>query len=967
MQKSKNPLIKFILSLILSIGFMITTASVAHAATINVNTTTDTVSGPQCSLRSAIIASNTDTASGGCIAGSGLDTINLPAGTYDMTIDGVGEDASATGDFDITRNVNIVGVSASSTIINGNHLDRIFHINITSGGSGESTNFSNLTIQKGTVNSPTGVGNGGGFYISSVNPVNISTSIIEMNSALGDEPNGYGGGIYVTSPTPNLNLNSVILRGNFAKHGAALGVIETTTTYSIRNSTITNNNALHAGAAIFADSTVGVTSGDIVNSTISGNKTTYTFEGAAFYQYRNSILNLLNDTVYDNNSFDNTNGMQYLNSSTSSIRFKNTIFANKGFRTCNAGLGVIVSNGNNLDSSNTCGFASTGDIQNRDPLVFPLAAYGGFTPTHALAPNSPAIDAGSGPVAGIPTTDQRGITRPQGYAYDIGAYEYVFTADIKVDKYHTPTTVNAGGNVTYTITVNNLGPDNGIKNIVVTDNFPSTLSNINWTCKVVSGTGSCAAASGTGNINTTLTLDSSAAAVFTVTATVPNSSASISNTITANAPAIIIDPDSTNNSATDTFTPVDTLAPIITQVTAIPSLTNDNTPNYTFSSDEAGTILYGGSCNSSTNTATLGNNTITFNTLADANYANCTVRVQDASGNLSNILTLASFTIDTTAPVLAQTSAIPTWTNDTTSEYGFSSTEAGSITYGGPCISSTTSAVNGNNTVTFNTLAQGQYSNCTVRVSDAAGNLSNVLTVPTFNIDTVSPTLTQVTAIPTLTTDNTPNYVFTSTEAGIIVYTGSCSSTTTNAVSGNNIITLNTLNDGTYSNCTIREQDPAGNLSNILAIPVFTIDTTAPILTTISTVPANTTETTPIFTFSSSEAGTITYTGDCVSSTTNAIQGINMIKFNRLNTGTHSNCTVKVTDSAGHVSNTLIISPFTIAEVLGASISTTPTPTLVNTGQTTTTVSIVVGIVMIIILAGINITRSEFIRSKFKF
>ena len=45
-----------------------------------------------------------------------------------------------------------------------------------------------------------------------------------------------------------------------------------------------------------------------------------------------------------------------------------------------------------------------------------------------------------------------------------------------------------------------------------------------------------------------------------------------------------------------TTTTTDTTAPVIAEVTAVTTPTNDSTPNYTFSSDEAGTITYGGSC-----------------------------------------------------------------------------------------------------------------------------------------------------------------------------------------------------------------------------------------------------------------------------------------------------------------------------------------------------------------------------------
>ena len=76
-----------------------------------------------------------------------------------------------------------------------------------------------------------------------------------------------------------------------------------------------------------------------------------------------------------------------------------------------------------------------------------------------------------------------------------------------------------------------------------------------------------------------------------------------------------------------------TTALVIEEVTAVTTPTIDTTPNYTFSSTKAGTITYGGSCSSSTTIAIPGNNTITFNALADGTYNNCTITVTDNSGN----------------------------------------------------------------------------------------------------------------------------------------------------------------------------------------------------------------------------------------------------------------------------------------------------------------------------------------------
>ena len=89
----------------------------------------------------------------------------------------------------------------------------------------------------------------------------------------------------------------------------------------------------------------------------------------------------------------------------------------------------------------------------------------------------------------------------------------------------------------------------------------------------------------------------------------------------------------------------DTTAPIIAEVTAVTTPTTDSTPNYTFSSDEVGTITYGGSCSSGTTSATSGNNTITLVSLSTGTYSDCTITVTDTAGNVSSTLTLSSFSV----------------------------------------------------------------------------------------------------------------------------------------------------------------------------------------------------------------------------------------------------------------------------------------------------------------------------------
>lgn len=82
---------------------------------------------------------------------------------------------------------------------------------------------------------------------------------------------------------------------------------------------------------------------------------------------------------------------------------------------------------------------------------------------------------------------------------------------------------------------------------------------------------------------------------------------------------------------------VDTVAPVIAEVSPISSYTYDHTPTFVFSSTEAGAINYDGGCVSSTARAAIGNTEVTFDYLASGAY-DCSISVIDDAGNISNIL-----------------------------------------------------------------------------------------------------------------------------------------------------------------------------------------------------------------------------------------------------------------------------------------------------------------------------------------
>lgn len=134
--------------------------------------------------------------------------------------------------------------------------------------------------------------------------------------------------------------------------------------------------------------------------------------GGALYNLGTSVVN--HATFAANTA---TNGAA-VHSASGALSLRNSIVAySQGGSNC---FGTI-DEGYNVSSDSSGNFSATGSLNNTDPLLGPLADFGGFAPSMTLLPSSPAIDAALGP--NCPATDQRGRTRPFGPACDIGAFE----------------------------------------------------------------------------------------------------------------------------------------------------------------------------------------------------------------------------------------------------------------------------------------------------------------------------------------------------------------------------------------------------------------------------------------------------------------------------------------------------------------------------------------------------------------
>jgi CSLREA domain-containing protein len=380
---TNRPSVIFILALVI-----VCLAGTVGAADFYVTKTADTDDGicnVDCSLREAIGAANR-------IAGA--DWVYVPAGTFTLTIEGTGENVCATGDLDITETTAIVGEGQGNTIIDGNEIDRVFHVL-----GGATVVFEQLTITGGGYFLQGGAGGGGilqeGGSILLVNcsvvgnrtgafvgidyygggilgdDVEIWLSTVAGNNAI------YGGGVAATDPNSYISINHSKVYDNWATQRGG-GVYSGGETY-IGFSSIYNNSTAVSAGAIDSHGPIRV-----VLSTISGNTS-----GGSVGGLVNSAGNaeVKSATLVDNSGVD-----LYVASGTAyDVTVSNTIVGGE----CGGFTGSITSNGGCIESpGDTCNL-DVWDVVNlsaEELDLTPLGDYGGRTLVHFPRPGSRAID-----------------------------------------------------------------------------------------------------------------------------------------------------------------------------------------------------------------------------------------------------------------------------------------------------------------------------------------------------------------------------------------------------------------------------------------------------------------------------------------------------------------------------------------------------------------------------------------------
>jgi hypothetical protein len=438
----------------------------ASAASLTVATGNDeNTDNSSCSLTEAIenindqAQTNTD-----CPAGDGVnDTINLPVGTITLVADLPA----------LTKTTTITGAGMGDSIIDGDGQYKVVSMLATAtetlsvadftvtGFKGiavgvENSNFNVNRVEVDGINS-TGAGSIALVGFGAQNTVTGSNTSTSIRNSYVHRLNGSVGGLGI--------LGIFVYTADDASLDLTL---DSVTLSEIQN---TDSDATAAGILVMGGIITGGSSSeqaaDLKNVTITNIRAQSSAIGLGVVNYTGSadasfVMQVHNSTITDVNGGNNPNvssqgsrgvfvgGGGASGTATVSLSVDNVLLAD----TTTAGVsaacgdlydyapdfggsgsfnGSIVSKGGNVTDDTTCTsyFNNAKDKNNLTNLGSTLGSLqnnGGIVPTRALLNGSPAIDSGI-TIAGL-TTDARGTARPQGSAYDSGAYESPLTTAV---------------------------------------------------------------------------------------------------------------------------------------------------------------------------------------------------------------------------------------------------------------------------------------------------------------------------------------------------------------------------------------------------------------------------------------------------------------------------------------------------------------------------------------------------------
>jgi predicted outer membrane repeat protein len=313
-------------------------------------------------------------------------------------------------------------------------FDSIVNANLVDGSGGAIGSTGDILVVRSHVDGNTTDGDGGALYADEDGDITVIDSTVDGSTA-----DGPGGAIFTLDGDVTI-VNSTV-NGNRADDRG--GAISGEANVTIVNSTIARNAAVaHVGGGIWARGDVY-----IANSTISNNYA----EGVGGGVLATGTVGLVKSTIIDNIApvAANVGAGERLDAFGSIIGPANLGPAGGQVQPTsrNCQVPAARSFGHNFVTDDSCGLHAPTDVVNgENPMLGGLSLNGGFGETRLPEPGSPVIDRIPPADCGFPpfgevlegeqhleglvadrlalaAADQRGVSRPQGPACDVGAVE----------------------------------------------------------------------------------------------------------------------------------------------------------------------------------------------------------------------------------------------------------------------------------------------------------------------------------------------------------------------------------------------------------------------------------------------------------------------------------------------------------------------------------------------------------------
>jgi CSLREA domain-containing protein len=328
---------------------------------------------------------------------------------------------------------NVAGSNVTTREGFGGVLFTYYYANVTAVDSEFVDNSAVGTTKKG--------GNGGAFYFESYQSASFTGDLISGNQAEGQD--SYGGGLY-SEDEAGTTVTRTTFSDNTADFGG--GFYQDGYTLALKDSTVSGNVALGdatgpgEGGAIYEDGQLVSTNSTIADN-VAQNNATMTGMGGGLADIGSSSQVIDFTTIAGNTAATGAGIYQdgYGGTLRDSIVADNTTVpggttqsdcARKTKMTATTTFfSTFTSAGGNVFSQAGCTTASSfGDVVTAEPGLLPLAYNSGPfeatssypTETMGLTTSSPALEhAGTE----CPSTDERGVTRPQYGSCDSGAFE----------------------------------------------------------------------------------------------------------------------------------------------------------------------------------------------------------------------------------------------------------------------------------------------------------------------------------------------------------------------------------------------------------------------------------------------------------------------------------------------------------------------------------------------------------------